>query len=83
MIIESIRTPERDRRLEQIINRLGHTFDSAFEDPAVDLTSWLQNGKGLFWVSGEPGSGKSTFMKYISTMSVPPSCCTVGNQARN
>jgi ATPase subunit of ABC transporter with duplicated ATPase domains len=65
VIIDSIRAPERDRRLEQIDTRHGHTFDWASENPATNLTNWLQNGGGLFWVSGKPGSGKSTFMKYI------------------
>ncbi|VUC32091.1 unnamed protein product [Clonostachys rosea] len=65
VIVDSIRAPERDRRLEQINTRIGHTFDWAFDNPAVNLTKWLQNGTGLFWVSGKPGCGKSTFMKYI------------------
>ncbi|KAF5632040.1 nacht nucleoside triphosphatase [Fusarium sp. NRRL 52700] len=30
------------------------------------LLSWLENGSGIFWVSGKPGSGKSTFMKFIA-----------------
>jgi hypothetical protein len=29
------------------------------------FTKWLEHGDGTFWVSGKPGSGKSTFMKYI------------------
>ncbi|KAK4215063.1 hypothetical protein QBC37DRAFT_419906, partial [Rhypophila decipiens] len=32
----------------------------------VHLANWLRQGKGVFWVSGKPGSGKSTFMKHIS-----------------
>ncbi|EPS45160.1 hypothetical protein H072_844 [Dactylellina haptotyla CBS 200.50] len=27
--------------------------------------SWLKRGKGIYWISGKPGSGKSTLMKYI------------------
>jgi hypothetical protein len=26
---------------------------------------WLQNDESLFWISGKPGAGKSTLMKYI------------------
>ncbi|CAG9947930.1 unnamed protein product [Clonostachys rosea f. rosea IK726] len=59
------KSPERGRLLEQIDTRLGHTFDWAFDNAAVNVTNWLENGSGLFWVSGKPGSGKSTFMKYI------------------
>ena len=27
---------------------------------------WLQSGKGVFWVTGKPGSGKSTLIKFIA-----------------
>ncbi|KAI1323378.1 hypothetical protein F5Y16DRAFT_412669 [Xylariaceae sp. FL0255] len=30
-------------------------------------TYWLMSNKPLFWVTGKPGSGKSTLMKYLST----------------
>lgn len=30
------------------------------------LLKWLEEGTGIFWVSGKPGSGKSTFMKYVA-----------------
>ncbi|KAI0907245.1 hypothetical protein F4823DRAFT_626448 [Ustulina deusta] len=32
----------------------------------VKLLHWLQRGEGIFWVTGRPGSGKSTFMKHIA-----------------
>ena len=34
-------------------------------DPTQFLR-WLRGGTGHFWISGKPGSGKSTFMKYVS-----------------
>ncbi|KAI0102583.1 hypothetical protein GGR51DRAFT_527012 [Nemania sp. FL0031] len=39
----------------------GNTANSA-----TSLAQWLKSGKGVFWVSGKPGSGKSTFMKFIA-----------------
>ena len=30
------------------------------------LQEWLKTGRGIFWVSGKPGSGKSTLMKLLS-----------------
>ncbi|UKZ56123.1 hypothetical protein TrVGV298_009951 [Trichoderma virens] len=64
-IIKSLRAPERDKRLSQIDKRAGHSFEWAFEDPSVGLTEWLQKGDGLYWISGRPASGKSTFMKFL------------------
>lgn len=31
-----------------------------------NFTRWLLDGTGPFWISGKPGSGKSTLMKFIS-----------------
>ncbi|KAK5989396.1 hypothetical protein PT974_10915 [Cladobotryum mycophilum] len=61
-IIESIRAPERDARLEQIDAAAGYSFQWALEDSSIGLTNWLQNGDKVFWVSGKPASGKSTFI---------------------
>ncbi|KAI0185799.1 hypothetical protein EV127DRAFT_306135, partial [Xylaria flabelliformis] len=33
---------------------------------ATFVAKWLKSGDGVFWVSGKPGSGKSTFMKFIA-----------------
>jgi predicted NACHT family NTPase len=47
------------------------TFEWAFHDKVdsnivfPSLGKWLQSGSDIFWVTGEPGSGKSTFMKYV------------------
>lgn len=30
------------------------------------LSAWLEDGNGIFWVSGKPGAGKSTLMKFIA-----------------
>ncbi|KAL7931669.1 hypothetical protein V8C35DRAFT_323523 [Trichoderma chlorosporum] len=64
-IIRSIRAPERDERLEQIDKKAGCSFEWAFEDPSIGLSNWLQKGSGLYWISGRPASGKSTFMKFL------------------
>ncbi len=34
--------------------------------PKSSLLDWLRTGDGLYWVSGKPGSGKSTLMKFIA-----------------
>jgi hypothetical protein len=33
---------------------------------ATYIAKWLRSSDGLFWVSGKPGSGKSTFIKFIA-----------------
>ncbi|KAI0549228.1 hypothetical protein F4679DRAFT_584803 [Xylaria curta] len=33
---------------------------------ATLVAKWLKSGDGVFWVAGKPGSGKSTFMKFIA-----------------
>lgn len=30
-----------------------------------DFSEWLQQGSGIYWLAGKPGSGKSTLMKYL------------------
>ncbi|KAH8723590.1 hypothetical protein GQ44DRAFT_620065, partial [Phaeosphaeriaceae sp. PMI808] len=39
-------------------------FDFEYQGTG-NLLSWLQDGSGIFWVSGKPGSGKSTLMKFV------------------
>lgn len=34
--------------------------------PGLKLGNWLKAGHGIFWISGKPGSGKSTLMKFVA-----------------
>ncbi|OJJ72102.1 hypothetical protein ASPBRDRAFT_55333 [Aspergillus brasiliensis CBS 101740] len=34
--------------------------------PPVNLVNWLRRDNGLYWISGKPGSGKSTFMEFLA-----------------
>ncbi|KAL7937859.1 hypothetical protein V8C35DRAFT_290115 [Trichoderma chlorosporum] len=65
VLLSRLHAPERDRRLEQIEKTFSHTFDWIFDDRSAGLSKWLQDGQGVFWISGKPGSGKSTLMKLI------------------
>jgi len=40
--------------------------NTASREDKPNLLEWLKHGAGTFWVSGKPGSGKSTFMKFIT-----------------
>lgn len=35
------------------------------EPESQRFRSWLREGQGIFWIKGKPGSGKSTFMKFL------------------
>ncbi|KAH6857077.1 hypothetical protein B0I37DRAFT_89683 [Chaetomium sp. MPI-CAGE-AT-0009] len=50
-------------RLESIDDPFKDTFNWVFDLPV--FSQWLQEGSGLFWIHGKPGSGKSTLMKLI------------------
>ncbi|RSM10963.1 hypothetical protein CEP52_003201 [Fusarium oligoseptatum] len=36
------------------------------QGPSGSFCRWLSGDSNLFWVSGKPGSGKSTFMKFVA-----------------
>lgn len=66
-ILESLHFDDMLRREDDITEAFEGTYTWAFDAKASPLSSWLQNGAGIFWISGKPGSGKSTFMKAIAT----------------
>jgi len=60
---------DRERR---ICKAHEQTFEWVFHDPKANLRPWssfkefLQSSiKKVYWITGKPGSGKSTLMKYI------------------
>jgi len=59
----SLFSPELDFRVSTIEDPFQDTFEWVFHLPI--FSKWLQEGSGLFWVHGKPGSGKSTLMKFI------------------
>ncbi|KAH6981722.1 hypothetical protein BKA56DRAFT_353183 [Ilyonectria sp. MPI-CAGE-AT-0026] len=65
MILKSLQAPERDSRIEQIDPHSSHTFHWVFNKSSIGLSQWLLRGQGIFWISGKPGSGKSTLMKFV------------------
>lgn len=59
----SIYLPDLDFRISQIDTPFQDTYHWIFNLPV--FSNWLQEGSGLFWIRGKPGSGKSTLMKFI------------------
>lgn len=71
-IITSLDFDHRGQREMTLSFAHTDTFRRVSETPS-DVTTvpgkfakWLREGSGVFWASGKPGSGKSTFMKHIS-----------------
>jgi NACHT domain len=54
-----------NKRAGEIEDAHEYTFDWAFADSKTGFPEWLRGDHGLFWITGKPGSGKSTLMKYL------------------
>ena len=76
-ILSSLDFVERQDRSNHITSAIDNTFKwisnsstSHSSGHTVHFTEWLKSkeaGDNYFWISGKPGSGKSTLMKYLST----------------
>jgi len=75
-IISTLSFAEIDAREEAISDAHAATFQWLFKDQETDENGesiswpsfplWLQETRGsLYWITGKPGSGKSTLMKFI------------------
>ncbi|KAL5313509.1 hypothetical protein ACEPPN_017929 [Leptodophora sp. 'Broadleaf-Isolate-01'] len=59
------------KRYESVVEAHPKTFEWALQDAdsrslnKTNLSTWLKSEHGLYWISGKPGSGKSTLMKHI------------------
>ena len=42
------------------------TFTWIWSRPEIGFQSWLESLRGLYWIQGTPGSGKSTLMKSLA-----------------
>ncbi|ETS86242.1 hypothetical protein PFICI_00070 [Pestalotiopsis fici W106-1] len=62
-IVASLNYDSRPVRHDSVPQAHRDTFRWAFESR---LAEWFLSGSSTFWISGKPGSGKSTFMKFIS-----------------
>ncbi|GAB1319138.1 NACHT-NTPase and P-loop NTPases N-terminal domain-containing protein [Madurella fahalii] len=74
-ILRSLDYPSLPARHSCIADAHTRTFKWVFNEAhrqqgsgtSIDnFLSWLRQGDGIFWVSGKPGSGKSTLMKYVA-----------------
>ncbi|KAH8886968.1 hypothetical protein GQ53DRAFT_796482 [Thozetella sp. PMI_491] len=68
-ICRSLEFASQPSRFRSIAKAHHETFLWLFEAASSQkkLEYWLKSGSGIFWVSGRPGSGKSTLMKFLAS----------------
>ena len=70
-LLESLWFPEILSREETIPEAHSRTFQWIFDRsgqavrPWDNFIAWLENGKGIYWINGKAGSGKSTLMNFL------------------
>ncbi|KAL2064416.1 hypothetical protein VTL71DRAFT_4910 [Oculimacula yallundae] len=73
-ILRSLAFDGMKDRYQNVATSTVDTFNWSLEDTKVpkshpdlkiSFRNWLVEGKGVFHISGKPGAGKSTFMKFI------------------
>lgn len=70
IILEQLRFDEIDYRYDNIREAHEHTlswlFSTGEQRSPATFYDWLGSDDDLYWISGKPGSGKSTLMKFLS-----------------
>lgn len=61
-LLDTLQFEQMDFRHSKIHEAHPKTFEWVFTN---EFSSWLESSEPLFWISGKPGSGKSTLMKYL------------------
>lgn len=70
-ILNSLRYPSMSSRHLRIPLAQAKTFEWVFSrrdeptNPGPGFLEWLEESSGFFWITGKPGAGKSTLMKYL------------------
>ena len=63
-ILRDLRFKGIDERLAGIAEAHADTFEWVFQS-SCDFVPFLRSGSGTYWITGKPGSGKSTLMKFL------------------
>lgn len=67
-ILRSLHFRQIKERVSEVHSAHPDTFDWIFgEHPRANVVHWMSSpgGKGIYWVTGNAGSGKSTLMKFL------------------
>ena len=71
-VLDHLDFPKMRDREGEVSEQYRDTFEWVFKGDSENkqqwpsLINWLENGDGCYWVSGKPGCGKSTLVKFIS-----------------
>ncbi|KAK8096022.1 hypothetical protein PG999_014044 [Apiospora kogelbergensis] len=76
LILDRLRFDNIQARHRKIEKAHAKTFQWVFEEQTRGprLREWLETRNDVFWVYGKPGSGKSTFMKFLCGSRDTSSC---------
>lgn len=67
VILQSLRFSSIESRHELISKEHSNTFSWIFDEgSSTKFVRWLKREDGVYWVSGKPGSGKSTLIKFVA-----------------
>jgi hypothetical protein len=55
-----------ESRQDRIATATEKTFQWIWSDESLRFNEWLKANGSVYWISGKPGSGKSTLMKHIA-----------------
>ncbi|EJT69004.1 hypothetical protein GGTG_13401 [Gaeumannomyces tritici R3-111a-1] len=65
-VLESLFFQDLHRRFYRIPESDKYTSEWLFNRGKTSFGDWLEFGRGIFWITGKAGSGKSTLMKFAS-----------------
>ncbi|CAH0036460.1 unnamed protein product [Clonostachys solani] len=64
-VLKNLRFESMMMRESAVAEAHAQTYEWVFSRRS-NFRQWLSHGEDIFWISGKPGSGKSTLMKFIS-----------------
>lgn len=65
MLVRSQNIAEAHAKTFSWVFKRGKSRELTDTDYVCTFASWLENGHGIYWMSGKAGSGKSTLMKFL------------------
>lgn len=66
-ILRSLQFDRSRVRHDAVRKAHAETFEWIFQRSHSNFSEWLYSGKGIYWIEGKAGSGKSTLMKFLTS----------------